>query len=378
MKRNFSVLLTLALAAVAANSFAAPFTPGNIVVVRVGNGSAALTSGATASFLDEYTTAGVFVQSVAMPTVTAGLNRALTNAGTSTSEGFLNRSTDGQFLLMAGYDAATGTAAIAGTTSAANNRVVGRIDAFGNIDTSTALTDSYSGSNVRSVASTNGTDLWLGGTASAAANAGVRYTTLGGTTAVQLSSTPTNVRVVNIFNNQLYTSSASGAFQGVATVGTGLPTTTGQTTTMLPGMPTATGPSSYDYWFANTSTLYVADDRTAASGGGLQKWTLSSGTWSLTETMAPGTVGIRGLTGSLNGNTATLFATTSDNRLVSLSELLSDTGSTATFNTLATGVTNTAFRGLRFAPQAVPEPGTLTALGLGALALIKRRRNRTK
>jgi hypothetical protein len=43
---------------------AANFTAGNIVVYRVGDGTAALGSTATAVFLDEYTPSGTLVQSV--------------------------------------------------------------------------------------------------------------------------------------------------------------------------------------------------------------------------------------------------------------------------------------------------------------------------
>jgi hypothetical protein len=34
-------------------------------------------------------------------------------------------------------------------------------------------------------------------------------------------------------------------------------------------------------WFKDANTLYIADDGSAASGGGIQKWTQSGGTWSL-------------------------------------------------------------------------------------------------
>src|SRR5437870_11935917 len=90
---------------------AAAFTPGNLVIYRVGDGSAAITSAATAVFLDEYTTAGGSpVQSIAMPTVVNGSNKRLTAAGTSTSEGLLTRSVDGNYLTATGYDTAVGTA----------------------------------------------------------------------------------------------------------------------------------------------------------------------------------------------------------------------------------------------------------------------------
>ena len=46
---------------------AAGFTPGNLVVVRVGAGATALSNAATQVFLDEYSPTGGLVQSVPLP-----------------------------------------------------------------------------------------------------------------------------------------------------------------------------------------------------------------------------------------------------------------------------------------------------------------------
>ncbi|MBI5850490.1 MAG: hypothetical protein HZB39_05550 [Planctomycetes bacterium] len=319
----------------------AQITPGNLVVVRVGDGAAALSSAATRYALDELTTAGAPVQTIPMPTSASGPNRACNVAGTATSEGFLTQSDDGRYLVSTGYDAALGTASVAGTTSALVNRVVARIAMDETIDTSTALGDAYSAGNIRSATSLDGSQFWTSGS-----NGSVRYATLGGTTTTQLSTTITNVRVVNVYSGQLYTSSATGAFQGVNSVGSGLPTTSGQTITLLPGFPTASGPSAYDYFFADANTVYVADDRTTTAGG-IQKWTLSAGTWTLQYTLNPAaSTGCRGLTGTVAGGVATLFATTStssNNALVTVT----DTGPASTFTTLATAGTNMVFRGVR-------------------------------
>ena len=66
------------------------FTPGNIVVYRVGAGGAAtLVNTGNPIFLDEYTPAGALVQSLALPTTTSGSNHRLIASGTATSEGLL-------------------------------------------------------------------------------------------------------------------------------------------------------------------------------------------------------------------------------------------------------------------------------------------------
>ncbi len=334
-------------------SFAADFGPGNLVVVRVGAGAAPLTSASTAVFLDEYTPAGVLVQSLPLPVAAAGANQPLTNSGTATSEGFLSLSVDGRYLLHAGYAAAPGLASIAGTASATTPRVVARVAMDGVVDTSTAITDGYSGANIRSACSTDGVDIWMAGTGST--TGGVRHATSGATTSTQLSTTITNSRVVGIHAGQLHASSAVLNFQGLSAVGTGLPTTSGQVCTLLPGFPTAIGPSSYDWAFADAATLYVADDRGVAAGGGLQKWTFAGGSWTLAYTLSAGlTAGLRGLALVPGSNPPSFCATSAD----SASKLVTiiDTGAGATFGVLATAAPNTALRGVRFVPAPAATP----------------------
>src|SRR5438309_1564029 len=111
--RRVALAAIAALMAFGTSVFAGPFTPGNIVIYRVGDGSAALAATATAVFLDEYTPAGTLVQSIAMPVS----GQQLTASGSATSEGFLTRSTDGAFIVLAGYAANAGTAAVAGTSA---------------------------------------------------------------------------------------------------------------------------------------------------------------------------------------------------------------------------------------------------------------------
>jgi len=349
MKHSFHLSRALTaiagLALLASAPVAAQITPGNLVVVRVGNGGAALSSASNPVFLDEFTTSGSFVQGLALPTAVSGANQPFANSGSATSEGLLNLSVDGRFLVQAGYGTTPGLASVASSTSVAVPRVIALTDLNGVVDTSTAL-DAFSGNNIRSATSTNGTDLWAAG-----ATGGVQYTTLGATTTTGLNATPTNTRMVQIVNGQLYFSSASGTFQGVGAIGVGLPTTSGQTATLLSGFPVASGPSSYDYFFADLSTLYVADDRNNASGG-IQKWTESAGTWTLQYTLQPATnVGARGLTGLVQSGVATLYATTSVSSLNSVVSV-TDTGAGSTFTILATAGTNTIFRGLRLIPSA--------------------------
>ncbi len=350
-----AALFFASLAPVHANAL----TPGNLVVVRVGDGTLALTSVATAVFLDEYTPGGALVQTLALPTTTSGTNQVCTNSGSATSEGFLTVSSDGQYLISVGYAAAPGFGSVATSSTVNVTRVIARTALNGTIDTSTSLTDAFSGKNIRSAASDNGTQFWAAGS-----DQGIRYVSgLGATTSTALNTTnPLNNRVVQIVAGQLYVSSSSSTYFGLSTVGTGLPTTAGQVVQLLNGFPAVTGPSSYDYFFADASTLYVADDST--SGSGIQKWTESGGTWSLQYILSPGS-GCRGLNGTVNGGVATLYATTSvasPNTLVTVT----DTGATSVFATVATAGTNMAFRGVRVLAGGSFGPGVAFCFGDGS------------
>lgn len=333
-------------------STTAAFTPGNLVVYRVGDGSAVLNANATAVFLDEYTTAGALVQSIPLPTAVSGSNKRLTASGNSTSEGFITRSVDGNYLIVPGYDAATGTATITTSTSATINRVIGRVDAAGTVDTTTALTDAISGGNPRGATSTNGTDLWISGTS---AGGGIRYAAFGATTSTALNATVTNLRATNVFGGQLYVSSASGTTRLVA-VGVGTPMTAGQTLNAIPGLDNTTLTGPYAFFFADldagvagNDTLYVADE----GANLIKKFALVAGTWTAKGTVASATV--RGITGTVSGTTVTLFTENSGTTLSTLTDASGYNATiTGTLTSIATAGTNTAFRGIALAPAAAP------------------------
>jgi len=347
------------------------FTAGNYVVVRVGDGTAALTSTSTATFLQEYsaTGTGALVQTIALPTADAGTTLALTETGTSTSDASLARSADGRYLLLPGYNAAAGAVtAVSGTAASATNRVIGRIAADGTFNTSTRISDAFSATNIRGVASANGATFYAVG-----GNNGVVYVPLGNTGASTIFNTaaPTNLRTVAIANGNLYVSSGSGAFVGVSQVGSGLPTTAPQTTTLLPGFATPTGTtqallSPYGFFLTDQSAavpgpdvLYIADDGSATgsngANGGIQKWSLVNNTWVLNGLITAATnPGLRGITGGLSGTTVTLVASSSG----SLYRVTDNAGYNVAPSTLAlptafaTAGTNMAFRGVAPAPLA--------------------------
>ena len=343
--KKITIILTIILSSF--NLFANAFTPGNLVVVRVGDGAAALTSVSTILFIDEYSVSGAFVQSIQMPIAINGANKRLTVSGSATSEGALSLSPNGQFITLTGYDTIPGFAGVTSSTTVA--RVVGFLDYTGAVNTTTT-TDGYSGNNIRGAVTVDGTAFWTSGPST-----GSRYVLLGASTSVQITTTLTNMRVINIINGQLFVSSSSGSFLGVSALGTGIPTTSGQTVT---GLFTLTGNSSYGFSMNPAGTVcYVADDR-ALTNGGVQKWTFNGSTWSLATTINSGiTAGCRGLTVDWSGANPVIFATTSYGTIVKAT----DNGSPS-FVTIDTCAVNTVFRGIAFAPSpAAPAPPNLVS-----------------
>jgi hypothetical protein len=217
------------------------------------------------------------------------------------------------------------------------------------VDTKTALTDAESGNNVRSAASTNGGALWISGTGTGS-SPGVRYATRGATTSTQLSTTDTNLRQVEIVNGQLYVSGQKSTTFRVGSVGSGAPTTSGQTISDLPGLTAGITPNGF--FFANLSggpsldTLYVADDTTG--GGQIQKYSLVSGSWVASGTITAASA--RGVTGIVSGSTVTLYGTT-DGTIYSYVDSSGYNGSVSgTASTLVSAPANEAFRGITLAP----------------------------
>ncbi len=295
-------------------------------VVRVGTGTGALTSAAVAAFIEERRADGSLVGTpLALPTAAAGSNRPLTMVGNSTSEGHLSLSSDGHYVVLAGYPVAPGAADPSAATSATVNRVVGRVDAAGTVNTTTSYTVACSTNNARSVASTNGTEFWLAGAgsrrdrAASGTTRSARPAARGGV--VRVVSSPGDVRVVAIFDNQLYGSSNAGTFTNVFSIGFGTPTTANQTATSFPGMPTS-GASPYAYALFDLrgrgrrqSTRFTS--RTGATARpampGVQKWTFNGTTWTRVAILnvASGTLpGYRGIAGYAVGQTVTLMAST--------------------------------------------------------------------
>ncbi|MCP9496367.1 MAG: carboxypeptidase-like regulatory domain-containing protein [Pyrinomonadaceae bacterium MAG19_C2-C3] len=401
MKKTATIFALTAFALFASASVHAQnFGAGNIVVYRVGDGTSALANTATSVFLDEYTQSGTLVRSIPLPsatpdpaTITPTTNRALTADGTGNFEGQITRSVDGRFVTLTGYNRTAGpgrdsTADTAGTT----NRIVGTVDAAGNINT-TAVIDNAFGTNqsIRSAVTTGGTagnlSFYVVGS-----NNGVRLATQGtmtsllASTVVTPTTAPQNIRVINIFGGQLFVSAASTAATAplrAGAVGSGIPPADGtQPITNLPGIPDANNQpfAPVGFFFADldpsvnftingfttpVDTLYITDEGRVAAPtipAAILKFTFNGTTFVQTGSVAlPRARGLTGfVTNSGSVSTVTLFAVNVPVAAgASAVQMLTDTSDyNGTFNgtptQIASSPTNTAFRGVALAPLVNP------------------------
>lgn len=334
MKKKYLFIAT-AMLGFTAN---AQFTANNLLVETVGDGATALSNAAAPISLVELTTAGATVQTVTTPFTGANL---LTDSGSAGSNGFFN--VYNNFVGVPGYNSALGVASVAGL----NTKAANILNASAAVASRTVFpTDGtiFGANNFRSVVPTSANTFYATGNGSGTTG-GIWY--YNGSAFTQISTTVTNLRNVEIYNGNLYFSTGSGT-SGIYQVGTGLPTTTGQTATSF----IATGSNSSPYGFAispSGTVAYIADDSSVTTAtGGVSKWTLSGGTWTKQYNLPTATAG---LTVNFSGATPVIYAITtesSNNKIIKIT----DNGTALTSTDLATAGTNLRFRGIDFTPNS--------------------------
>ncbi|SPE42171.1 Glycerophosphoryl diester phosphodiesterase (modular protein) [Candidatus Sulfopaludibacter sp. SbA3] len=418
-------------------------------------------------FLDQITGTGTLVNSLPIPT------SMVTTSFSSKSEMALNVSPDGTALTFMAYVAPPNTIDVSNSntplvydpTNPAGGsyyRSVVQVGANGAIQVTP--TNSYSGNNGRAAVLANGIYYMAGngnngaGTpANVVATEGVQMAipgqsmatpalSIGNFSVSQVINPATglpyppdkagkdnNFRGLTIFGNTLYVTKGSGSngFNTVYQVGDkgSLPTLANAASaalTILPGFPNTLAKASgaqfpFGLFFANATTLYVADegDGTTANAAtsttaGLQKWILSKGVWTRAYVLQnglnlgqpytvtnyptalnPATDGLRNIAGKVNSDgTVTIWAITSTvsangdqgadpNKLVTITDVVANTSAAASeqFTTLRTANAGEVLRGVSLTPVAGSTPAvnvplilsmnnpSATAIAPGSLAI---------
>lgn len=364
MKRFFTLMVLVAV--VTTLSAQNPFTKGNIVVLRIGDGTQSLTvSNAASYFLDEFKivdNTATLIQSVPLPTTVNGANKRCVAVPSQVIMSLMTRSADGRFLVIPGYDGPLGVSPWGKTASDAN-RVVALVNSNAAINTTTALNSTFDKKDMRSATSYDGTDIWVSGNgdASPATNGGIYYTTVGSTSATQISTTHKATRYVKIYDGQLYVQVQERIYKG----GNGMPKTSGNTYTDLTQAPNDGDAASDGYGFyigdldpANPGTqkvMYFGD----GNGGKIRKYSLVDGVWTLNGSIAISNT--RGLEGVVENGVVKLYVTTRTNVANGDAKLWAIEDATG-YNEEPTGVVpdilwdysgqNTTVGGLAWAPQA--------------------------
>ncbi len=352
----------------ASHAIAGPFTAGNLVVERLGNGTETLGTTGNNIFFDEYTTTGVAqgspVQSIAIPT-NAGASPMI-EAGTGGTTGSITLTPDGLTLVFPGYATnLPNTVTITTGTSAAVPRAVGTLNGNGVYTQVATNTNAFSGSNIRGAAGDGEGNFWAAGTASTTTvNAGVFYF---GTAGPATDVFTDNLRGVRVFNGTLwFTTDSSSPGVGIWAF-TGQPTAAATPTEII-----TFGANDSDYNFSvspNGTVIYDADDGgSAASNAGISKWTGSGTNWTRSYILLNnGTTGTAcfGLTVDWTTTPPTLYATTTSASGNSLIKTVDNGPGTTTFTVLATSGTKQFFRGVAFVPTnatVTPTPPVVTGI----------------
>ena len=371
-----------------------PFTPGNLVIYRVGDGTSTLAAKATPVFLDEHTTSLVLskqtaplVNTIALPSTKGSApsgSYLLSANGTGTTEGQITLSKDNRYLVFAGYNSGADTATVSGIATSPTSailRVVGTVDMNGNVNTTTGLNwaTKLAPRAVASVGQINGTMKFF----LSQSGAGIFSANLGDTgkptqvSAYNKTSRPTQSptpRSLAIYDDSIYVDYQSSFIPGGAGTGTqkvsfatlGSVTNPDTSAKVLPGidtiyksaLPTVTPASPYQFAIVHVrkgTVMYIADDGTngALTERGIQKYSLVGGTWTYNGSIYA--KGVRGLAVYNSGDTVAIYGT-APTKLYGAFDL---TGfNNAPFGpmpgdsaiVLDTALANTAFRGIAFVP----------------------------
>jgi PEP-CTERM motif len=351
MKTEIRTLTTTAALFLFAAVAQAQFTPGDLAVLRVGDGSTTLGNSAGPISLLDLTTAGLVQSTVSIPSGSGGLQIS----GSATSEGQLVLNADSQLFTVAGYvPPYTGSGSLSGRTSVQAPRGYATVNFAGTVSAVTTLTGTYSANNIRS-GFVSGSDAWFAG--ANGAGSGVEY--YNGTSSLRIENV--NTRVLGVYGGILYYSTGSGT-QGIYKY-SGLPTSATTGTAVLTGV-AGQGTSPYDFALSpDGNTLYVADNAL-----GVQKFTYNGTSWNFdynfTDSVSTADKAY-GLAVDFSGTNPILYWTSPTDIWKA-----TDLGAGAAGTSILSAGANYAFRGL----EVVPEPSSPALAGLALTGLFSLRR----
>lgn len=321
------------------------FTPGNLLVNRVGDGSNPLGSIAFPLRLQELIPNGAIVQTLEQQFDNSNL---LTETGElNVSTGYLN-SVD-NLVGIPGFAAAPGTVDLAQTQA----KVTNILSAGAAVSTrvvfpvSGATLPFIQGYLTSLIPLPNGCFYAAG--IGAAGSGGVWY--FDGSSFIQLTAAFAAIRTLEVFNEQLFFSTAETP-AGIYQIGSGLPTTSGQAVNLVLATQSPRGFSLSP----DGKLAYVADDQVVngQNGGGIQKWTNQNGTWTKIYTHGHRANGLLvDYSGSLSKIYASSFLSSpgqDNNKII----VLTDSSQTALIQELASAGTHFIYKGLDFSPAPPP------------------------
>jgi Immunoglobulin I-set domain/Immunoglobulin domain len=352
---NYSVIISNAFSAVTSAPVALTVSNGlslatnNLAVIRVGDGAQTLTVNGNSMFLDQYATNGNYVNTVTIPdsgstaSVTIGWDNINGVNSGSTTGSCLNRSLDGRYMVIAGYNTNLNYGdSLVNSFAAAVPRGIGLINSHGQYILAVSSTNTFNQTYWRAGITDGTNNFWGSG-----GNTGTYYFGSNAPAAV-VQSLFANSRAMGLYNGNIYCAEASNP-NGILEI-SGMPTNATTSTNYLFAGSTGTSDMAVS---PDGNLIYVADQRATSSGGGVQRWEYSGSSWNLAYTLTDGygTKGPRYVAADFSGANPVVYVTTDDNtfdnnRIVRTE----DTGAGSTGVTLAYAGVNETFRGIHFGP----------------------------